>query len=134
MFIAGLVCTSSIGEITAESSTLQTKSIEWSASTEYLFYYMCFMYLWVMAFCMAMNEFVVIVAGITWYYSDKEIPDADGIPGDSDVTTGMWWALRYHMGTLAAGSLVQAIVWAIRVIFEYIAKKMEGASGNNGCT
>jgi len=95
---------------------------------------MIFMYLWVMAFCMAMNEFVVIVSAITWYYSDKEIADADGIPGDSDVSVGMGWALRYHAGTLAFGSLIQAIVWAIRIIFEYLAKKMEGASGANSCT
>ena len=27
-----------------------------------------------------------------------------------------------------------AIVWLIRIVFEYVAKKMEGASGNNGCT
>ena len=77
---------------------------------------------------------IIIVASITWYYSDKEIHDADGIPGDSDVTTGMWWSLRYHMGTLAFGSLINAIVWLIRVIFEYVAKKVEGASGENGCT
>ena len=106
LFLAGLICVSSIGVITPESATTQTKDIVWTASTEGCFYFMIFMYLWVMAFCMAMNEFVIIVAGITWYYSDKEIPDADGIPGDSDVTTGMWWALRYHMGTLAAGSLI----------------------------
>ena len=134
LFLAGLICVSSIGEITVGSSTLQTKSIEWSGSTEGMFWYMMFMYLWVMAFCMAMNEFVIIVAGITWYYSDKEKEDLDGIPGDSDVSVGMWWSIRYHLGTLAAGSLIQAIVWAIRIIFEYVAKKMEGAEGGNGCT
>ena len=95
---------------------------------------MCFGFLWVIAFVMAMNEFVVIVSAITWYYSDKEKPDDDGIPGDSDISVGMWWSIRYHAGTLAAGSLICAIVWAIRIVFEYIAKKMEGASGNNGCT
>lgn len=31
LFIAGLICTSSIGEITAGSPTLQLKEIEWSA-------------------------------------------------------------------------------------------------------
>ena len=134
MFMAGLVCVASIGEITPSSATLQSKDIDWSTSTTWMFWYMCFMYLWVMAFVMAMNEFVIIVTAITWYYSDKEKYDADGIPGDSDVTVGMGWAVRYHAGTLAFGSLVQAIVWAIRIIFEYLAKKMEGASGANGCT
>lgn len=96
---------------------------------------MCFGFLWVLAFIMAMNEFVTIVAAITWYYSDKSIPDDDGIAGDSDVSVGMGWAVRYHGGTLAFGSLILAIVWAIRVIFEYIAKKAEAAgAGENAFT
>jgi len=95
---------------------------------------MVFGFCWVLAFIMAMNEFVTIVAAITWYYSDKEIPDDDGIPGDSDVSTGMWWSIRYHGGTLAFGSFILAIIWMIRIIFEYISKKMEDATGENGCT
>ena len=127
MCMWGMVCVSSIGDITADSATTQTKDIVWTASTEYMFYFMCFGFLWLIAFVCAVNEFVVIVSAITWYYSDKEIPDSDGIPGDSDVTVGMWWSIRYHAGTLAAGSLIVAIVWLIRIVFEYIAKKMEGA-------
>jgi len=38
---------------------------------------------WIMAFIIACNEFVVIVATVTWYFSRKDIPDSDGIPGDS---------------------------------------------------
>ena len=68
-----------------------------------MFYGMVFGFFWVLSFIMAMNEFVTIVAAITWYYSDKTIPDDDGIAGDSDVSVGMWWSLRYHGGTLAFG-------------------------------
>ena len=67
---------------------------------------MIFGFLWVLAFVMAVNEFVIICATITWYYSDKLIEDSDGIPGDSDVSVGMKWSLRYHAGTLAFGSLI----------------------------
>lgn len=134
LFIAGLICTSSIGDITADSVTLQSKSIEWSTSTTAIFWYMLVMYFWVMAFVMAMNEFVIIIASITWYYSDKTVHDDDGIPGDSDVTTGMWWSLRYHAGTLAFGSLIHAIVSLIRGVFEFVSKRIENASAENGCT
>ncbi len=134
MFVAGAVCVASIGDIQVDNAAYQSKSIEWSSQTEYMFYFMIFGFFWVLAFIMAVNEFVIIVAGITWYYSDKEIPDDDGIPGDSDVSTGMYWSVRYHAGTLAAGSLIVAIVWVIRVVFEYVAKKMEDANGENGCT
>ena len=106
MFMAALVCTSSIGEIVVENPLHQSKDIEWSSSTEYMFYFMIFGFLWIMAFVMAVNEFVIICATITWYYSDKLIEDDDGIPGDSDVSLGMKWSMRYHAGTLAFGSLV----------------------------
>jgi len=95
---------------------------------------MCFGILWLIAFLIACNEFVVIVSAITWYYSDKTIPDDDGIPGDSDVRVGFWWSVRYHMGSLAFGSLLVALVWTIRLIFEYVGEKMVDASGNNSCT
>ena len=135
MFVCGLVCVSSIGDIKVDNLEFQSKTIEWSGATEGMFWFMCFGFLWIIAFVMAMNEFVVIVASITWYYSDKSIPDDDGIAGDSDVSVGMWWGIRYHGGTLAFGSLICAIVWVIRLVFEYIAKKMEASgAGNNGCT
>lgn len=137
MFLSGLVCVSSVGEITVEDEgwETQSKDIVWSSATTYQFWFMCFGGLWVIAFIMAMNEFVTIVAAITWYYSDKTIPDDDGIAGDSDVSVGMKWAVRYHGGTLAFGSFIMALVWVIRIVFEYIAKKMEDAgAGENGFT
>ncbi len=95
---------------------------------------MIFGFLWIIAFLIACNEFVVIVSAITWYFSDKTVEDDDGIPGDSDVAYGFKWSLRYHMGSLAFGSFILAVVWVIRIIFEYIGQKMVEASGNNCCT
>jgi len=95
---------------------------------------MVFGFFWILAFLIACNEFVVIVSAITWYYSDKTIPDDDGIPGDADLRTGFWWTLRYHMGSLACGSFILSLVWLIRIVFEYVGDTMHGAVGNNGCT
>ena len=41
---------------------------------------MCFGILWLIAFIIACNEFVIIVSAVTWYFSDKTIEDDDGIP------------------------------------------------------
>lgn len=95
---------------------------------------MAFGFLWIITFLIACNEFVVIVSAITWYYSDKTEEDDDGIPGDSDVSTGFKWTFRYHMGSLAFGSFILALVWIIRAIFEYIGEKMIDAAPGNGCT
>lgn len=35
--------------------------------------------------------------------------------------TGLWWIFRYHLGSIALGSFIIAIIWAIRIIFEYIS-------------
>ena len=95
---------------------------------------MIFGVIWILAFIVAANDFVVIVSAITWYYSDKTEEDDDGIPGDSDVRFGFWWSVRYHFGSLAFGAFILTLIWIIRVIFEYIGEKMIDASGNNGCT
>ena len=133
-WVFALLCVASIGPITVDSVALQTKDIEWDEKTTYAMWYMLFGFFWIMAFIISCNEFVVIVSAITWYYSDKTEPDDDGIPGDSDVKVGFWWSFRYHMGSLAFGSFILAIVWIIRFIFEYIGEKMIEATGNNGCT
>jgi len=95
---------------------------------------MVFGFFWLTSFILACSEFAVIGSAVTWYFSDKRIPDDDGIPGDSDVMKAIWWTYRYNAGSLALGSFILAIVWTIRAIFEYIGNKVEGASGDNGCT
>lgn len=133
-WVFAMIGVASIGEITVDSITLQQKDIVWTEMTTWAIWYMVFGFLWLVCFLIACNEFVVIVSAITWYYSDKTIPDDDGIPGDSDVRYGFWWSIRYHMGSLAFGSFLIALVWIIRAIFEYVGEKMIDASGNNGCT
>lgn len=47
------------------------------------------------------------------------------------VMKGIHWAFRYHLGSLAFGSLLIAITTMIKVIFEYFAKKYEKLAGDN---
>lgn len=47
------------------------------------------------------------------------------------MSKGLWWAFRYHLGSLAFGSLLIAIVTMIKVLFEYFAKKYEKMAGDN---
>jgi hypothetical protein len=109
----------------------QAKTWEWHESTYWIMFLEVFGMLWLMFFIMALNEFIIIVSAATWYYSDKTQKDSDGIAGDSDVCYGYTLGLKYHMGSLASGSLILAIVWIVRAIFAYIGKKMEDATGGN---
>ena len=99
-----------------------------------MLYFLIFGYFWLIAFILSCNEFVIVVSAASWYFSNKDIPDDDGIPGDAEVWKGFWWIPRYHFGSLALGSLMIAIVWCIRAIFEYAATKLQDATGENAFT
>jgi len=86
---------------------------------------MVFGMFWLTALIMACNEFAIISAAVSWYFSDKSLPCDDGIPGEAEVLSGIWWTFRYQFGTLALGSFLLAVVWTIRAIFEYIGQKVK---------
>jgi solute carrier family 44 (choline transporter-like protein), member 2/4/5 len=93
-------------------------------------YVLWFGIFWLIAFIVTASEFVVIVSTCTWYFSSKEQPKSKlnkigfgDKPGDAEVMKGFYWSWRYHCGSIAFGSLILAIVWAIRAVFEYMSKK-----------
>lgn len=47
------------------------------------------------------------------------------------VCKGVYWAFRYHLGSLAFGSFLIAVVTMLKVIFEYYANKVEKMNGDN---
>lgn len=135
IWMTGLACVASISSepIKADGPGEQTKKLIWSTGTTTMVYLMCFGAVWLMCFLTSFNEYVTIVAAISWYFSDKTIYDDDGIPGDSEVMLGFKWGFCYQMGSIAAGSLLLAVVWIISTIMKFIAKRMENASGENCC-
>jgi len=134
MWIYGVLCIASIGDITAGNYSLQTKDVNRTEWTNWMIFFMCWGMLWIGCFIVAMNEFVVICSAASWYFSRKDIADKDGIPGDSDIWKGMYWSWRYHCGSLALGSFILSLFWMIRGLFEYIGEHAAKATGNNACT
>jgi choline transporter-like protein 2/4/5 len=53
------------------------------------------------------------------------------IPEVTLLSTGFWWSIRYNLGSLAFGSFILAVVWIIRIVFEYIDSQLEGAKKEN---
>lgn len=134
-WISAIVCIGSIaeGEIGA-SSTSQMKTVEWSTSTTWFVWLCFFSIFWVISFIIACNEFVIIGSCISWYYSRKDIPDDDGIPGDSQVCKAYTWSMKYHLGSLALGSGILSVLWIVRWLFEYVAEKTVDSVAGNCCT
>jgi len=126
-----LVCTLyiySIGNITQYGRT-PFPSIEWESSTTNLWYYQLLALVWIVAFLLAIEQFTIAATTVQWYFSSSSDQGGTG-----SVCKSIWWAIRYHLGSLAFGSFIVTIVTLIRFIFEYMRKKVEKRGATNRFT
>ncbi|CAF1292237.1 unnamed protein product [Adineta steineri] len=86
--------------------------------------YSAFMLFWLTAFVVGFGE--LVLAGVyARYYWDRE---RFGVPCSS-LFSSLIRALVFHMGTIAFGSLIIAIVKVIRTILEYFERKVKDKTG-----
>lgn len=90
-------------------------SVQWDETTKNLWYYHLFALFWIMAFILAWVQFVVAATAVQWYFSSSS-----DTAGSGSVCKSTYWSFRFHVGSLAFGSLILAIVMFIRFIFEYM--------------
>ena len=129
-----IICIMSLGDITVDQSgDHQIKNISYTSTgkiTEkdiYILYMVMFFgLLWILAFLNAQQSFIVMVSGCTYYFdSDK---DKDGF---AEVMTGVKMAWVNHVGSLALGSFIIAVVEFLRIVVMTITEQATKASGNN---
>ncbi len=123
-FIAAYVY--SVGEIKQRSDVEFMSDITWDKTTRYMWYYHLFALLWLNAFFIGCAQFIIASACATWYFSFS-----GDTKGKGSLCLGIRWILRYHIGSIAFGSCIIAIVQFIRLMFEYYRKKIQKASKNN---
>eukprot|EP00347_Sterkiella_histriomuscorum_P005869 403354968 len=124
-WIAGIILVFSVGDIDNGPEGSQYKTVKWNQNTRSMIYFMVFGILWILSFMIACSQFVIIVACSTWYFSH-----GSDTQGNSKISTGFWWIIRYHTGSLALGSFIIAVIWAIKLIFEFIANKLRQTGAN----
>jgi len=73
---------------------------------------------WIAAFIIGCAQFIIAAAASTWYFSHNG--DISG--GKASLKMGFKWIFKHHLGSIAFGSLIIAIVQFIRAIFEYYRK------------
>ena len=78
-----------------------------------------FALLWNLAFFLAVSHFILACATAIWYFNRNDIEKPN------PLVRSVWWLFRYHLGSVAFGSLVLAIVWAIRIIVVYLHQKLK---------
>ena len=127
LWAVGIVYVLSLGEVTAVDAQYQTRRLEYTKDQIALFWAMVFGFFWVEAWLSSANSFVVIVSAVTWYFFDgwHDHDEEDLIPGEAEVYKGFKWALLYHGGSLAFGTIILPIVYVLKTLFSYIAEKLE---------
>jgi hypothetical protein len=99
-------------------------TIEWKQETEYLFWAYFFGLLWVIAFIICVQQFMIAAGTCMWYFTGQGEKMSDS-PYDVSFTKAFSWAMWYHCGSIAMGSFLIALITFIRVIFEYIIYQYE---------
>ena len=116
----------SIGEITQDPDIPFMTTVIWSDETRYMLLYSLFGYLWMNALIISLAMFVISATATIWYFTCNSDTNGSG-----SVIKGLYWAFRYHLGSLAFGSFLIALVQFIRIIFEFYRKQIEKANKEN---
>lgn len=88
-----------------KSSTTPFADVQHSESVTRMLWAYFFVGLWVNAFIQAICQFVLASSACIWYFSHGEEGQKH-----APVSTSLYRAFRYHLGSLAFGSLILAIV------------------------
>jgi len=76
--------------------------IEWDAYIQEILIVHCFALFWNVAFMMAFNQYVIASACCMWYFKKKPV---------KPVSRSIFRGLCKHLGSLAFGSFILALVW-----------------------
>jgi hypothetical protein len=81
-----------------------------------------FCFLWNNAFLIATGQFIIAVAVGIWFFAPRGQKNKQ-----KTVRTGVWYCFRYHLGSLALGSFILAVVQFIRYALMYFEKQASAA-------
>lgn len=114
---------SSVGEVSTANSTIFV-NIKWESSTRALIWVMIFALAWGISFNFSQETFSVAAMSSSWYFErrDKQNVSAWKV---------ICWSFTYHIGTLAFGSLLIAIVWIIQAVLAYLYSKLKEYGGED---
>ncbi|XP_044757893.1 choline transporter-like 2 [Coccinella septempunctata] len=87
---------------------------------DYMHWFNIFGFFWGSFFVSAFSQMVLATVFATWYWTKPR----RNLPFFA-VTSASLTVLRYHIGTLAFGSLIIAICRMIRLVLEYIDRKLK---------
>lgn len=103
---------------------------EWKDNQLYMIIYHFFGLLWTTNFILGVSN-VIIAGSVGSYYWCGG--DAKLLP-KKPLKSSIYRTFRYHLGSIAFGTLVISLVQMIRAVFEYVDKKVKAAEKNGGAS
>ena len=92
----------------------------------YMLFYHLFGFLWTNQFFQAIG-YTTIAGAVAEYYWTLDKTDIRRLP----IGRSFYRTMRYHLGSLAFGSLIIAVVQMVRLVLEYIDRKTKNAQEGN---
>lgn len=104
-WVIGMAYLWSIGEATPRDLS-PFAEVQWEKNTVYLIIGHAFALLWNIAFINYLMVFVIGCSCAIWYFNNKDSPNYFSRP----IVTSFYWAFRYHLGSIAFGAFILAVV------------------------
>ncbi|KAK3091614.1 hypothetical protein FSP39_021199 [Pinctada imbricata] len=119
--IATFIETSGLPTVNNDTGTV---SFEQEDMWTYVRWYHLFGILWISAFIVACQDIVLAGAVATWYFT-RQVFFKLGCP----ILKSTSRLIRYHLGSVAFGSFIIALVRLARIILAYVQRKLKGKVG-----
>tara|TARA_B100001142_G_C13796693_1_gene447097 strand:- start:2 stop:505 length:504 start_codon:yes stop_codon:yes gene_type:complete len=107
------------GDIKKDASTGQG-SVEFNETLQYMMTYTLFGMLWGLQFIAGVGLMTTAGSIASYYWQRDDMPR-------SPIKTAIKRTWRYHVGSIALGSFIVAVVQFVRLILEYINRKTKNA-------
>lgn len=106
------------------NNSVTVKEVQFPSWRKFAHLYNLFFFLWMFGLQNALCYMVIALCTTFWYFSN---PGDDKRPPLGAVARAWWITVRYHIGTLAFGSMLVAIVQIVRVMLLLLEKQMQDA-------
>jgi hypothetical protein len=100
----------SVGDATKSSTNPILADMTWNNTTRYVWIYHLFGMFWISAFIIGCAQFIVGGTTCIWYFSHGGASDDQS---RSSMVVSMRWLFKNHVGSVAFGSLIIAIMQMI---------------------
>jgi hypothetical protein len=97
-------------------------SVTWTSTTRYSWWYHLFALFYISAFLNALSIFVLSSSACIWYFEHRQEGGAT-----RPVSRSFYRGFRFHLGSIAFGSLIVAIIRFMMAVVEYIKQKVDSS-------